>query len=218
MRRERRGLRVLWSLVAPVWMLAGASLAAAESGPTASPSAAAPAPAATPVTSALPAVNTTPAVVTMTNTPDDPAAEIDDDGFRAPRWLGWGVRFGVASDPDQVLAGVQFDFGDVARRVYLEPNIEIGVGDNHTILKTTGALHYRFQRQRSFRPFVGGGITLGLDYKDPPNRGSSTDFEIALRLLGGGTWTLKSRREFFVEGAIIIGDLHDFQVMLGWRF
>jgi hypothetical protein len=141
----------------------------------------------------------------------------DADDYRAPRWLGWGIRVGVASDPDQVLAGVQFDFGDVARRVYLEPNIELGVGDDHTILKTTGALQYRFQRQRSFRPFVGGGVTLGLDYFDPPDRGSRTDVELALRLLGGGSWVLKSKREFFIEGAWIIGDLHDFQLVVGWR-
>jgi hypothetical protein len=144
--------------------------------------------------------------------------EAEHEEFRPPQWQGWGLRVGVANDPDQVLAGVQFDFGDIVKRVYLEPNLELGVGDDHTIFAATGALHYRFNPQRSFRPYAGGGISLGLDYHDPPGRGSDTDFEIALRAIGGSTWILKSRREFFLEAALIFGDLHDVQIVAGWRF
>ena len=59
---------------------------------------------------------------------------------------------------------------------------------------------------------------LGLDHHDPTGRGSETDFEIALKAIGGSTWILKSRREFFLELSLIFGDLHDAQLMAGWRF
>jgi len=143
---------------------------------------------------------------------------VEQDTYKAPQWKGWGVRIGLADDPDQIVVGAQFDFGDVARRVYLEPNVELGVGDDHAILTITGALHYRFNRQRTLRPYAGSGITLGLVHFDPPNGGSDTEFEIALKLIGGVTWTLKSKREFFLEAALIAGDLQDIQVMAGWRF
>jgi hypothetical protein len=144
--------------------------------------------------------------------------DAEREEYKPPQWQGWGLRVGVGDDPDQVIAGVQFDFGDVARRVYLEPNVELGIGSDHTILTVSGALHYRFQKQRSFRPYAGGAITLGLDYHDPPDRDSDTDFAIALKAIGGTTWILKSRREFFLELALVVGDLHDVQLMAGWRF
>lgn len=149
---------------------------------------------------------------------DDDHGETKQETFKTPQWHGWGVRLGVADDPDQVLAGVQFDFGDIARRVYLEPNVEIGVGDDHTILAVTGALHYRFRLGHPFRPYAGGGITLGLDRYDPPESGSDTDLEIALKLIGGTTWVFDSGREFFLEGALISGSLQDVEILVGWRF
>ena len=99
-----------------------------------------------------------------------------------------------------------------------EPTIALGVGDAHAILPPTGALHYRFKRKRTLRPYVGAGITLALVYYDPPDRGSDTEFEIALKWIVGVSWTLKSKREFFLEGALITGGLQDAQVMAGWRF
>ncbi len=146
---------------------------------------------------------------------DDPD---DDDRKRVPRYRGWGVRVGVADDPDQVVAGAQFDFGSVARRVYVEPNVELGIGNDRAILVFTGALHYRFNPEGGVRPYVGGGASIGLDYFDPPDADSDLRLRVALRVIGGGTWVFKSGRQFFLEGNLVIGNLHDIQLMAGWRF
>jgi len=153
--------------------------------------------------------------------PTDEATQTAEDDapiFTRPHLLGWGVRFGVANDPDQVLAGIQLDLGSIADRVYAEPSFELGVGDDHTTFKATASLHYRLNPLKSVRPYFGGGATIAVDYHDPPDRGSDTDFRISLRAIGGATWIMKSRRQFFIEGAVIFGNPHDFQLMVGWRF
>jgi hypothetical protein len=106
----------------------------------------------------------------------------------------------------------------IADRVYAEPSFELGVGDDHTTLKATAALHYRLNPLKRVRPYFGGGITAALDYHDPDNHGSDTDFDLSLRALGGVAWVLKSERQFFIEGAVIFGNPHDYQVVAGWRF
>jgi hypothetical protein len=142
----------------------------------------------------------------------------DEPVFRRPHLMGWGVRFGVANEPDQVLGGIQLDLGSIADRVYAEPSFELGVGDDHTTLKATAALHFRLSPNRRVRPYFGGGISMALDYHDPPDRGSDTDIDLSLRALGGVAWVLKSRRQFFIEGAVIFGNPHDYAVVVGWRF
>lgn len=131
---------------------------------------------------------------------------------------GWGVRVGLASDPDQIVGGVQFDLGEIADRVHFEPVLELGLGDDHTILAGTGAVWYDFGPQGQVRPYAGGGVTLGVIDRDKPAAADDTDFEIGLRALGGASWRLEGGREFFLELDLVFGDIHDAQIVAGWRF
>jgi hypothetical protein len=133
-----------------------------------------------------------------------------------PKMRGWGLRVGLADDPDQVVAGVHFDLGEIVEHLRLQPNIELGVGDNHTTLFGTGALHYRFDVNAQFRPYAGGGLTLG--FIDHDHRDDDTDFEIGLKVIGGIEWRLKKAQEFFLELNLGFGDIHDAQVFVGWTF
>ena len=67
-----------------------------------------------------------------------PALSEEADGDRKrPKNFGphgWGLRFGVGDDPDQVIAGAQWDFGEF-KAVHLEPNVELSVGDDHLTLE-----------------------------------------------------------------------------------
>lgn len=130
----------------------------------------------------------------------------------------WGIRLGLATDPDQVVAGLNFLETRIAEDLYLEPNIEIGFGDDHTILAATAPFHYRFRVAAKVQPYAGGGVTVGFDRHDRPGGDSDTDFEIALRATGGFTWSLKSGTEMFAELNLMFDDLHDAQAMIGWRF
>lgn len=142
-----------------------------------------------------------------------PAAAQERMGFES-----WGVRLGVASDPDQVVGGVQWNLGELARDLRLVPNFEVGLGDDATLIMASAPVHYVFRNaDAAVTPYLGAGLTLGwidLDRK----RGDSSDFEIALEGIGGVEWNLSESRRFFVELNLVFGDFHDAQVLAGWSF
>ncbi len=133
-------------------------------------------------------------------------------------YRGWGPRVGLADDPDQLVFGAQFDLGQFADQVRFVPNVELGLGDDHTLLAFTAPVHFRWENLAGtdIVPFVGGGPTVALNHDDGP--GDDTDFEIAIRAVGGAEWRLANQRTFQVELGLILGDVHDVQVMVGWLF
>ena len=70
---------------------------------------------------------------------------------------------GLASDPDQVVVGAQFLAGEWISRVAFTPNVELGFGDDFTILSGTAPALYRFRTNSNVTPYVGGGVTLGFE-------------------------------------------------------
>jgi hypothetical protein len=133
----------------------------------------------------------------------------------------WGFRIGVATEPDQAVGGVQFDLGEIVRRLHLEPNLELGVGDDHTVLSGTVPVHYRFDAgAANVEPFAGGGVALAYIDRDLPrrSRGDDQDVEIALKLIGGLDWPLSSGRRFRLELDLHAGDIYDAQMMASWSF
>ena len=143
----------------------------------------------------------------------------DDDRERPKDFgpHGWGLRFGVGDDPDQVIAGFQLDFGEI-KGVHLEPNVELSIGDDHLILSALYAVHYRFHHVEQFRPYAGLGLGIAVDYFDPPGTTDDTDLDIGFRLLGGTNWALKNDREVFIELSFGLGFVNDIQIMGGWSF
>ncbi|MEE8412713.1 MAG: hypothetical protein V3S47_09420 [Acidobacteriota bacterium] len=145
--------------------------------------------------------------------------EGDDDRERPKNFgaHGWGLRFGIGDDPDQIIVGAQWDFGEF-KAVHLEPNVELSVGDNHLTLSGLFAVHYRFRNVEQFRPYAGAGLGLAVTRFDPPGAGSDTDLDIGLRGLGGFNWALKNGREAFVELSLGVDFVNDIQIMGGWSF
>ena len=133
---------------------------------------------------------------------------------------GWGVRAGVADDPDQVVIGAHWVLEGLAPNLRFMPNVEIGLGDDHTVLALTAPAHYMFRDlDTDFTPYAGGGLTLGfVDRDNDRGRGDDDDLEIALRVTGGLEWSLREHRAFFVELNVIGGDVHDVQVVAGLTF
>ena len=69
-----------------------------------------------------------------------PAATLAADiGYR-----GFGPRVGVSSDPDQVVGGIHFDFGEFAKNVRLQPSVEVGFGDDTTTFQANFMVAYYF--------------------------------------------------------------------------
>ncbi len=146
--------------------------------------------------------------------------ERDDEERDRPKDFGvhgWGLRFGVGDDPDQIIGGVQFDHGEF-KWVHLEPNIELLIGDDHTTLSGFYAVHFRFRHVHGFRPYIGTGLGLAIDYFDHPVLGDDTDVDIGFRLIGGTNWAIKNGRELFLEVSLGLGYVNDVQLMGGWSF
>jgi hypothetical protein len=129
----------------------------------------------------------------------------------------WGIRLGLAADPDQVLVGGHFLRTRIDRDLFLEPNAELGFGDDHTMFTVSAPVHYQFRRtDTGLLPYAGGGVTLGWDDDDDAD---DTDFDIALRATGGVRFRTSGGHSMFGElNIILFGDLHDAQAMVGWHF
>lgn len=137
----------------------------------------------------------------------------------APRTFGLhgaGPRVGVSIDPDQVHFGGHLDLGDFATRLMIFPSIEIGVGDDLTVVTPMFDIAYRFREDwGSWNPYIGGGVGPVFVSSD---RGRS-DSELGLTVQGGIQKRLTSQSGFmFLEFKVGLADYTDFKFTLGWCF
>lgn len=144
----------------------------------------------------------------------DVSAEV---GFR-----GWGPRFGLADDPDQAIGGVQFDLGELAKHVRMQPSVEVGFGDDKISLYGNFMVSYYFPVDASVTPYAGAEVTGWLFDNDPDPGDDEFDdgfnSEIALDAVGGIETKLKSGTRFLGEIQVGIDNGPDFRVVVGWTF
>ncbi len=134
-------------------------------------------------------------------------------------YQGWGVRAGVGDDPDQVLVGLHWHLGDVVPRLRLQPSVELGAGDDHTVLSATLPVHYHFPVDGSLSPYAGGGLLVSFIDRDRPRRGQdSSEIDISPLAVGGVEWRLAGGTTMFVELNLARGDAHDARLWVGWTF
>ena len=72
-------------------------------------------------------------------------------GLDGIQWKGWGARVGLSSDPDQGYGGVHFNLGEFAKNVRFRPSVELGFGDDQTLLQVLAEVHYVFSNVPSRR-------------------------------------------------------------------
>ena len=134
---------------------------------------------------------------------------------RSAGFHGWGPRGGVTIDPDQVHVGAHFDLGDLAPRLMLLPNAEIGFGSDVTVLAPMFEVDYRFSDNwGSWSPYVGGGLGPVFTWSDGQN---STD--VGLTIQGGISRQLSSQPGFmFFEFKVGLIDYPDVKFTVGWNF
>ena len=142
-------------------------------------------------------------------------AAAQDIGFNT-----WGLRAGASDDPDQVVAGVQADFGEFIPNLRFQPNLEVGLGDDTTIFSMTAQVHYRFPVEGSLILYGGGGLTLGFIDRDEVrgrDEDEDSDFEISPMAVGGVAWPV-GQSELSLELNLIGGDFPNLKLMAGWMF
>src|SRR5262245_32531122 len=84
-------------------------------------------------------------------------------GFAAHAATYWGPRAGISSDPDQLVVGGQVVFTEIAPKISFEPDVELGFGDDVTLVALNGDFHYNFELSGSdWTPYAGFGIGVNF--------------------------------------------------------
>lgn len=133
-----------------------------------------------------------------------------------------GVRAGFSTSPDQLVIGGQMSVGEVAPNLTFDPNIELGFGDNATILAFNLDMHYHFELARSsWRPYIGGGAGINhIQIDVPPGVSADDSFtKVAGAFIVGAGVPTRSGNRFFTELKVGLGDWSsDLKMLVGWNF
>jgi hypothetical protein len=136
-----------------------------------------------------------------------------DVGFR-----GWGPRVGLSLNPDQVHFGAHIDFGNFARHVRFQPNLELGLGDHMKLFTANAELAYRFRSQWDvWTPYLGGGVGANIKSIDS-NGHNRSQTDLGVNLLAGLERGLSNGDRFFIEAKFSLNDVPDAKVTIGWTF
>jgi hypothetical protein len=136
-----------------------------------------------------------------------------DVGFR-----GWGPRVGLSLNPDQVHFGAHLDFGNFAKHIRFQPNVEMGFGDHVKLFTLNAEAAYRFSSHWDvWTPYLGGGLGANIASVDVGNSSDSTT-DLGVNVLGGIEKGLSNGDRFFVEGKFSLNDVPDAKITVGWTF
>jgi hypothetical protein len=139
----------------------------------------------------------------------------------AARITHLGPRAGFAFDPDQFTFGGQMDIGPLAEDFTFNPNLELGVGDDMTVvaLNLDGQYHLNLQNS-NVRPYFGAGLGVNFfSWDGPPgSNGDNSDTELGMNLIAGLGFPMQNSNRFFTELRFGIGDIPDLKLMAGWGF
>jgi hypothetical protein len=122
-----------------------------------------------------------------------------------------GVRVGVSGDPAQFYFGGHYESAPFAEQLRFRPNLEIGVGDNHTLVAVNFEFAYYvpIQRRSPWSFYVGAGPALVVDRVNS-NTNSGGGFNI---LVGA-----QHSQGFFAELKAGFVDSPSFKFGVGYTF
>jgi len=133
--------------------------------------------------------------------------------------LGIGGRVGATLDPDQVHFGVHADLGEIVEQLVFRPNVEVGVGNDLTLVAINPEVVYRFtdHRTKNYVPYAGGGIGLNfLSHDNGHPLADDDEFQVGLNLLGGLEFETSKTSSLFMEAKFGIGDSPEVKLSFGF--
>lgn len=134
-------------------------------------------------------------------------------------YQGFGFRVGLSVDPDQAYAGVHWDIGSPSSNLRIRPNLELGFGDDVTLLAANGEVDWYFRQQGDWLPYAGGALSLNfIKLQDVPAWVDDSDVDLGGYVLGGLETPLQGDRKFLMEVKIGFSDSPDLKVGVGWTF
>jgi len=120
-----------------------------------------------------------------------------------------GVRAGVSADPDQFYFGGHFETAPLVDRLHFRPNVEIGVGDNVTLVAFNLEFAYHFPQRGNWFVYAGAGPALNLIRFE-----SNTNSEGGFNLLIG----VQHNAGLFAEVKAGLADSPRVKVGVGYAF
>ena len=131
-----------------------------------------------------------------------------------------GVRAGLSISPDQFVFGGQLSFHNLAPDWTFDPGLELGLGDDVTVVAfNLDALYHMRLASSDWRPYAGGGLGLvSASWDAPPGVRDHSDNEIGLNAVLGFRVPTSAGQHWFTEMRIGIGDLPDLKVVGGFSF
>jgi hypothetical protein len=132
----------------------------------------------------------------------------------------FGPHFGFSSGPSQLVVGGHLEIVDVAPDVDFVPSVDLGFGDNTTLVSINGDLHYRFHVQgQRWQPYAGAGVGIHFYSRDNlgPGRDNSETSAGGHFIVGADVPT-KTGSRFFTEIKLGFSGGPDFKALAGWSF
>ncbi len=84
-------------------------------------------------------------------------------GASAQEGTAVGAQIGVSASPDQFYLGAHYDTGFLVDRLSFRPNLNLGFGDNQTLVAANFEFAYWFpNRNQPYTLYVGGGPALNV--------------------------------------------------------
>lgn len=125
-----------------------------------------------------------------------------------------GIRGGISIDPDQFYFGGHLETSPLVDRLYFRPNVEVGFGDDLTLIGANLEFVYKFTRSRPLNVYAGAGPALNILMFDRPGD-NDAETEAGFNILIGA----ETRRGFFFEFKIGAMDSPDLKFGVGytWR-
>lgn len=121
-----------------------------------------------------------------------------------------GIQGGVSLDPDQVYFGGHVETSPLIDRLRFRPNIDIGIGDDLTLVSFNFEFTYSFPSRRPWTLYVGGGPAVNWFNFD----GGRDETEGGFNFLIGA----KHSRGMFFELKVGMADSPDLKFGVGYTF
>ena len=125
-----------------------------------------------------------------------------------------GIRGGISIDPDQFYFGGHLETGPLVERLHFRPNVEVGIGDDLTLIGANMEFVYKFTRSRGLNLYAGGGPALNIFMFDGPGD-NDAETEAGFNVLVGA----ETPRGLFFEFKLGLIDSPDLKFGVGytWR-
>jgi len=120
-----------------------------------------------------------------------------------------GVQAGVSVDPDQFFFGGHVETSPLVDRVRFRPNVDIGLGDDVTLIAFNFDFTYAFTANRPWNLYAGAGPAINWFDSD-----TDSEAEAGFNFLVGA----RHRNGMFFEMKIGVMDSPDLKFGVGYTF